>query len=221
MSVSYRLVRAIITLLFRVICRFEVVGRENVPSSGPLIMAMNHIDTLDSPAVMVAIPRGITVFAARKWARRPKGWLLRFVGAIFVNRGEVDRQALREALKVLQGGGMLGMAPEGTRSATHELQPARAGVAYLAHLSQAPILPVAVTGVEHVIPSFRRLRRAQVRVSIGQPFRLPTVERPKSEDLLPQADAAMRRIAALLPREYQGVYAQGAAAFQHRPVPQG
>ncbi|MGQ9681786.1 MAG: lysophospholipid acyltransferase family protein [Anaerolineae bacterium] len=220
MRLSYRLLRAFLTAFFRVFTRYEVVGRENVPKGGPLIVATNHIHTLDSPAVMAAIPLQITTFAARKWEHHWKGTVLRWAGVIFVSRGEVDRQALRRALEVLNSGGVLGMAPEGTRSKTYQLQSGRGGIAYLAHAAQPMILPVATTGVEHVLPALRRGQRARVRVTIGQPFRLPMLDhRPRPDELLQQADIVMRHIAALLPHEYRGVYADGAAPSQRTAAP--
>lgn len=221
MSLVYRLLRAIVTLFFRVCTRYIVTGRENLPERSPLIVAVNHIHTLDSPAVMAALPWQVSTLAARKWERHFKGFLLRLTGAIFVSRGRVDRVALRRALAVLRAGGVLGMAPEGTRSRTFDLQPARGGIAYLAHLSGAPILPVAVTGVEQVIPSLLRLRRATVRVTIGRPFALSGLDsRPRASELLERADTVMRQIAALLPPEYQGVYGEGRPMPARRPVPQ-
>ncbi len=222
MSLSYRLVRAVFSLFLHVCARYRVAGRENVPAVGPLILAMNHIHTLDAPATMVAIPRQVTTFAARKWERSPRGLVLRLAGAIFVTRGQVDRQALRRALGNLEQGGILGLAPEGTRSPTRQLQSAQGGVAWLAYLSGAPILPVAVTGVEHVLPSLLRLRRATVQVTIGRPFALPVLDhRPKNDELLAQADQVMRSIATLLPSEYQGVYAEGAGPLLRTPAPRG
>ncbi len=222
MTLTYRALRALLGCLFRCLSHYEVVGLEHVPTSGPVLMAMNHIHMLDSPAAMVAMPRQVKVVAARKWAGHPLGLLLRAVGATFINRGEVDRQALRFALQVLREGQMFGIAPEGTRSPTHQLQAARGGVAYLAYHSGAPILPVAITGVERAIPSLMRLRRATVRVVIGRPFALPTLDhRPKSEELLELADGVMQCIAELLPPEYRGAYAGGARPLQRSPAPQG
>lgn len=222
MSLIYRLLRAILVVLYRLCTQYEVAGLENLPPGGPLILAMNHIHTLDSLATMVAMPWQITIFAARKWEQHPRGIFLRLVGAIFITRGEVDRQALRQALDALKRGAVFGLAPEGTRSPTHQLQSARAGVAYLAYHSGAPILPVAVTGVEHVVPSLLHLRRARVRVTIGKPFSLPLPEhKPRTNELLEMADLVMRHIADLLPQEYRGVYAGGNAPLQRTPAPQG
>lgn len=218
----YRLLRAIVSAFFHLFTSYEVAGQEKLPPGGPLIVAMNHIHTLDSPAAMAALPYVVTTFAARKWERRFNGLLLRLTGAIFITRGQVDRRALRRALATLRQGGVFGLAPEGTRSPTYQLQSARGGVAYLAYLSRAPILPVAVTGVERVIPSLLRLRRANVRVVIGQPFHLPEFDhRPRAAELLTQADMVMHHIAELLPQEYRGVYADDRALVARAPAPQG
>lgn len=222
MRLAYRLIRAFLQLFFALFTRFVVVGREALPCSGPLIVATNHIGILDPPALMVAAPWPVTAFAAKKWSRHFWGHFLRSVGAIFVNRGEVDREALRSALRVLERGGILGMAPEGTRSKTRRLQPARPGVAYLAHLSGAPIVPVAITGTERVLPSLLRLQRAEVRVTFGEPFTLPAVDRrARAGNLLEQADLVMQRIAALLPPEYRGAYAKPGLVRERSPAPRG
>ncbi|HOG48134.1 MAG TPA: lysophospholipid acyltransferase family protein [Anaerolineae bacterium] len=222
MTLTYRVLRAIVTFLFRALCRFEVMGLENVPASGPVLLVLNHIHMLDAPAAMVAMPRQIKLLAARKWSRHPVGLLLRAVGAAFINRGEVDRRALRYALQALEEGHVFGIAPEGTRSKTHQLQAARGGVAFLAYHSGAPLLPAAVTGVEHAIPALLRLRRATVRVTIGKPFMLPALDhKPRSEELLELADGVMRHVAELLPPEYRGVYGGGGGPLQRSPAPQG
>ena len=113
----YRVARGAIGILLRVLSRLDVQGREEIPAHGAYILVTNHLHWLDSPVVAVILPHRAYVFAGEKWE---KHWLLgpffHSLGAIFVRRGEVDRQALRQALAVLQGGGVLGMAPEGTRS---------------------------------------------------------------------------------------------------------
>jgi 1-acyl-sn-glycerol-3-phosphate acyltransferase len=133
---------------------------------------------------------------------------MRAVNAIFVNRGEVDRKALREALATLKAGGVLGMAPEGTRSKTGGLQRGRSGAAYLAYHSGVKLLPAVSTGQEHVVSSLLRLRRARVRVTIGPAFEPPPVSgKITTAHLDSFAEEIMHRLAALLPPEYRGVYA--------------
>lgn len=222
MPLPYRLVRSTFRLLFGLFTRFHVVGRGNLPAEGPFILATNHIHMLDSPALMVAAPRQMTAFVALKWRGHPWGLLLRAVGAIFVNRGEVDRQALRQALHVLEQGGILGMAPEGTRSKTRQLQSARPGIAYLAHLAGVPVLPVAVTGTEKAFSSLLRLRRAEVYVTFGEPLRLPPVDRQaRADGMQAQADLIMQHIATLLSPEYRGVYGNGKSVLERAPAPHG
>jgi 1-acyl-sn-glycerol-3-phosphate acyltransferase len=204
----YRVVRGIVALLLRLLSRLRIEGQENIPHQGPFILATNHIHWLDSPLVAVVFPYRAYVFAADKWA---KHWLLgplfTSLGAIWVRRGEVDRQALRQALELLRGGGVLGMAPEGTRSKTGGLQPGRTGAAYLAFRAGVPILPVATTGQEKVLPALRRLRRATVRVLIGAPFYPPPVEgKASGAEIQAFTDEIMVHLAAMLPPEYRGVY---------------
>ena len=164
----YRVARGVVGFLLRVLSRLDVQGREEFPAHGAYILVTNHLHWLDSPVVAVTLPHRAYVFAGEKWE---KHWLLgpffHSLGAIFVRRGEVDRQALRQALAVLQGGGVLGMAPEGTRSKTGGLQQGRTGAAYLAYRAGVPILPVVCTGQEKVFWALRRLRRLAQRLQVS------------------------------------------------------
>jgi 1-acyl-sn-glycerol-3-phosphate acyltransferase len=206
---GYRIIRGVIGFLFRTLTRLEVKGLDLVPDHGPYLLVVNHLHWLDSPLLMVAMPHPVRVFAGEKWG---KHWfigpMMRLVNAIFVNRGEVDRRALREALATAQAGGVLGMAPEGTRSKTGGLQRGRSGAAYLAYHSGARLLPAVCTGQEHAVSSALHLRRARVRVVFGQPFDPPPVSgKVTSAHLDSFTEEIMRRLAVLLPQEYRGVYA--------------
>ena len=205
----YPVIRGVIRFLVRNLTRLEVQGREQVPDRGPYILVVNHLHWLDSPVILTVLPHPARVFAGEKWTRRFLiGFLLHSVNAIFVKRGEVDRKALREALATIQAGGVLGMAPEGTRSKTGGLQRGRSGAAYLAFHSGARLVPAACTGQEHVVSSWFHLRRARVRVVFGPPFDPPPVEgKVTTADLDSFTEEIMHRLAALLPPEYRGVYA--------------
>lgn len=204
----YQTVKMIFNLIFRLLARVEIVGVENVPLKGPYIIICNHIHRFDPPLLLIALPVRMTVLAANKYRHHPLfGPFLSSMGAIYVRRGEVDRQALRACLDVLRRGGIIGMAPEGTRSPTGGLQEGHTGVAYLASRAEAPILPVAVTGTEKVLPSLKRLRRAQVKAVIGEPFTLLITEtKAKGKQLKEFTELIMRRLADMLPEEYRGVY---------------
>jgi len=186
-----------------------VQGQELVPDRGPYILVVNHLHWLDSPVLLTVLPRPARVFAGEKWANRLLiGFLLRSVNAIFVNRGEVDRKALREALATIEAGGVLGVAPEGTRSKTGGLQRGRRGAAYLAYHSGAKLVPAVCTGQEHVVSSLLHLRRARVRIRFGPPFDPPPVSgKVTAAHLDSFTEEIMHRLAALLPQEYRGVYA--------------
>jgi 1-acyl-sn-glycerol-3-phosphate acyltransferase len=206
-------------LCFLVYCRkFEVVGREHVPLEGPLILASNHLNNADPPAVALAVPRLPTFMAKREMTTWPiLGPAFRAFGAFPVRRGEADLSALRAASEVVQSGAMLVMFPEGTRSRTGGLSRGHPGTGLIALRTGAPVLPVAVTGTEHVRWPWiflKPLSMRHVKVTIGEPFRLPPVERINSEAATEATTTIMRRIAALLPPQYRGVYADA----EERPV---
>ncbi len=205
----YRLTRGIIRFLLRHLSHLEVEGLENIPAQGPYIVVTNHLHWLDPPVLLAVLPHRAYVFAAEKWERNlVLGPLFRSMGAIFVQRGQVDRKALHQAMAVLRGGGVLGMAPEGTRSKTGALQQGRSGAAYMAYQTGVKLVPAVATGQKQVFPSLRRFRRARVRVVIGPPFEPPPVEDKVSTAQVRAFTAEiMYRLAAMLPPEYRGVYA--------------
>ena len=172
-------------------------------------MASNHLHFFDPPLVLAAMPyREVTVLAAEKWAEAwPVNWLLKSIEAIFVYRGEVDREALNKCLAVLEKDGILGLAPEGTRSRSGTMQRAKPGIAYLATKADVPILPLGISGPNQIFAEWKRLRRPRIVVRFGQLFKLQPVHgRHKGEQLQARSDEVMRRIAALVNEDLRGVY---------------
>jgi len=213
--VVYQVMRWIFTGLMRLIYHYRVTGKENFPASGPVIIAVNHLHLFDPGAVMPVVRRKIVTLAADKWEQNwMLGTLLRLAGVIFVRRGEVDRVALRSCLDVLSSGGVLAVAPEGTRSRTGTLQRGKAGIAYLATRTNAAIVPIAFWGIER-LGDWKRLRRPTCNVVVGRPFHLPQPKgKPTTDELQEMADSVMARIAAMLPPSYRGVYAERVAALE-------
>lgn len=209
--VLYRILRFIVNPLSRLVVRLECTGLENFPDDPPYIMVANHLSAFDSPLLMSVFPHTTRAFAANKHRRHPLyAPLLTMAGSIWVRRGEVDRQALREALQVLERGEALGLAPEGTRArGAYALQKGKTGAAYLATRADVPIVPVGLAGTEKVKHNLPRLRRTRVWIVVGEPFRLPESGRVRGPALHEYTDLIMRRIAELLPEEYRGVYAEG------------
>jgi 1-acyl-sn-glycerol-3-phosphate acyltransferase len=199
-------------LCFVVYCRsFEVIGRENVPLEGGLIVASNHMNNADPPAVMLAVPRHPTFMAKKEMFGWPVlGLIFRAFGAFPVRRTEADLAALRAATELVQRGEMLVMFPEGTRSRTGGLGKGHPGTALVALRTDTPVVPVAVTGTESVRWPWIFLKPRSIKritVTIGEPFQVPPVQRINNESAAQATDLIMRRIAALLPPEYRGVYA--------------
>jgi 1-acyl-sn-glycerol-3-phosphate acyltransferase len=208
-ALFYQFVKLIVRLILLVWTRKQVVGLENIPRRGPVILASNHVNMLDPPLVAVLVPRRIVFMGKIElWKTPIIGPLYGLVGFIPVRRFEADLAALRKAEKALRQSQVLGMFPEGTRSGRPGLGKGQPGTAIIALRSGAPIVPVGVTGTAEVaVPrSFFRLTR--VRVVFGKPFELPKGRRLKSELVEQCTERIMKEIAVLLPEEYRGVYAE-------------
>jgi len=205
----YRLAKPFLILLFKVLTRWEVEGRDNLPPGGPLLVVFNHLGHLDPALLMATLPWRITGLAVAGLREVPvTGFLLRLGGVIWVNRGHYDREALKKALAVLKRGDVLVIAPEGRISVTGALERGKTGPVFLAQRAKVPILPIGITGTEDAPGKLKRFQRPHLRVIIGQVFRLP--ERPpgqsRKEELRANSDFLMRRLAELLPERYRGVY---------------
>jgi 1-acyl-sn-glycerol-3-phosphate acyltransferase len=187
----------------------EVQGLEYIPAQGAGILAANHLGRLDSVLVFSLLERpDATALVADTYKRNPLlRWLINQVGGIWINREQADLGALRAAREHLRKGGLLGIAPEGTRSRTGALTKAKTGAAYLVDKTGVPVIPIAITGTENAFREWMRLRRPRLNVRVGQPFCLPTVQRAEREAVLQRnTEEIMCRIAALLPAKYRGVY---------------
>ena len=208
MDKKYRRVRTVLILLFRYLSHLHVAGTEHIPEEGAFLLATNHISRLDTPLLGATCPRQVHALVAAKYKDYPFfRWFVDTVNGIWVRRTDFDREALLKAVSILREGKVLGVAPEGTRSPTANLQQGRPGAAFLAARVGVPIIPVGITGTQHMLPDLRRFRRPELNVVYGEPFHLPQTGRLSSEDLSDATDLIMRRIAALLPTAYQGVYA--------------
>ena len=213
MDIWYRLGRLLARATMRTFFgRVEVVGKENVPPFGPLIVTSNHLSNVDPPVLTTVIDRALWYVAKRGLFSNPVfSYFLRGVHVYPVDRDGQDVDALRWSLEMLDRDKALVVFPEGTRY-PGGLGEGRDGAVYLALRSKAPLLPVAIVGTEHlrgilrVAFPFRRLR-----VTIGSPYSLPVVEGRLSREVMHSLTRElMQRIAGLLPPEYRGVYARRA-----------
>jgi 1-acyl-sn-glycerol-3-phosphate acyltransferase len=216
-TLTYRVVTSTIKGLTDLLCRVDDVQLARVPDRGPLIMVINHINFLEAPVLYPRLrPRPTTGFAkAETWDNPALRPLADLWGAIPLQRGEADMAAFREALKALEAGYILIVAPEGTRSGHGRLQRGHPGVAFLALRSGAPVLPVVHYGGELFWRNLPRLHRTEFRTVVGQPFYLDAEGIKVTRQVRQQmADEIMYQLAASLPPAYRGVYSDLAAATE-------
>jgi 1-acyl-sn-glycerol-3-phosphate acyltransferase len=189
---------------------------DEVPRTGPLIIAANHASNLDpvvlASSLMPKLGRRFQWLGKRELFDWPVvGWMARNGGVHAVDRASADVEAYRLAKRILDDGHALFVFPEGTRSRDGALQPARDGAAVLALRTGAPIVPIAIAGSYERWPRGQKIPHpgGRVTVRVGRPFRLAD-ELPADLDrksATPMAtDLIMRRIAALLPEPLRGPY---------------
>jgi 1-acyl-sn-glycerol-3-phosphate acyltransferase len=208
---GYTFVQWLVRVIMQLIARVDVSGWENLPKSGSYIAVSNHNGRLEVLLVFYLLKRKdvILIVAEKYRSSRFWRWFTRRVNGIFIDRYNADFGALREVLKRLEKGGVLMIAPEGTRSHTGALQTGYLGASFLAAKSGVLVIPVGATGTRdpEVIQNIKRLRRTHVCVRIGKPFTVPPLHgSDRHEQLQVHLDEIMCQIAALLPPDYRGVY---------------
>ncbi len=172
-DIVYLTVRGIFIGVAKILFRFESHGSENIPAAGSAIIASNHASYLDPPFIGMGAPRPIFYFAKAELFRSIFGAALRFVNAVPVNRDQLDRKTLKTILDILNRGDVIVMFPEGTRSATGELQPAKPGIGMIAHHARVPVIPAYISGSHEVLPkNAKGLRLKKCTVRFGPPVNL-------------------------------------------------
>lgn len=210
-GMNYLTLRSIVRFIMSIIADIEVRGMEKLPQ-GNAIVAANHLGRLDTAVLLCINDReDIIMPVAEKYRDHPLyGAIGRTVNGVWLNRFEADYSAMRQILERMKQGGMLVIAPEGTRSKTEALQPGKMGVAFLAGKSGYPVLPVALTGTEDrvILENLKHFRRSKITVTAGEILHIEIPSGKGREQAMQAAtDEIMCRIAALLPERYRGVYA--------------
>ena len=203
--------RWVLYILIRLLTRLTVTGVENIPIDGSCLLTGNHLGLIDGPLIYCLIPRNDAIgLVALKHKKNPFIRLIvKGADGIWIDRTRTDFGALKQARTHLKSGGLLGIAPEGTRSPTGAMIQAKPGVAFLADKSTAAILPTATTGSEVSLKQLFTFQRPKVHVRFGPTYRLPPLDRKDKEEAIERnTDEIMCRIAAILPEAYRGFYAE-------------
>lgn len=199
----WTLICVMVKIALAILARVRLLERENVPAEGAFIIASNHLSWIDVPLIPSYLSRPVIYMAKEETFKSKIGWLVRFLGAFPVKRGEADRKALRAADEQLKEGNIFIIFPEGTRSRTHTLAQGHSGLGMIALRSGVPVVPVAVWGTEKIFKTFK----PRVTVHYGEPMILkPEGQKVTREDVDAVTAQVMRKIAAMLPPEYRGVY---------------
>jgi 1-acyl-sn-glycerol-3-phosphate acyltransferase len=213
--VFYLLARFVLRPLFFLFFRPTVTGRENVPLTGPVILASNHLSFIDSIAIPLMAPRKVGYLAKAEYWRGSgvRGWVSRTLftalGALPVEReaSRAAQAALDTAMSVLRAGGAFGIYPEGTRSRDGRLARGKTGVAWLALTADCPVVPVAVHGTDKVQPIGARWPRPRkVSVTFGEPLTFPEYRgmAGKGKARREVTDQVMEKIVAMSGQEKAG-----------------
>src|SRR5947207_4412250 len=216
---AYWVLKAVLTPLLRFFYRVRVEGVENLPRTGPVILASNHLSFSDSIFLPLVVRRRVTFVAKAEYFEDPKtAWFFRAVGQIPVKRGggPASARALESAKEVLEGGGVFGIYPEGTRSPDGRLYKGHTGVARLALDTEAPVVAVAMIGTADAQPIGVGKPRIFMPITIrfSRPMRFQRTGRPEPRRLRQITDEIMFELRELSGQEYVPVYAKRKVAVE-------
>lgn len=220
-GVWFRVLRAILLVLTRVLLGLRIEGVDRVPQHGGLLVVSNHLHNADPLLIAIACPRPVHFMAKRELMTVPViGRIIRLAGAFAVDRGRADRAAIRRAEATLEQGIALGMFPEGTRSRSRRIERVQPGAGLIALRGNPPIVPIAITGSERLPFDGTKGRRGHnpnsehkgIRIVFGDPFQVPVTIDGNRTSPHQAIDLAMRHVADLLPEAYRGIYASSSPA---------
>lgn len=198
-SLAFRLVYPPVTFVLRAMLRglaprWRVTGRENIPRTGPVILAPNHISNCDPPFVGLSVNRPVWFMAKRELFENPiLGAFIRFAQGFPVERGQ-PRTVLRRAQELLSSGEAVVVYPEGRLSQSGDLQPLLPGVAFLALRARVPIVPVGIVGTKQVLPYGKVIPRptlARIGIHFGRPLEFTEFEALPARE---QRERCMKRL---------------------------
>ncbi|MRR29272.1 1-acyl-sn-glycerol-3-phosphate acyltransferase, partial [bacterium] len=187
----------------------EFLGSENIPLTGGVLIATNHMSRMDIPVLFLTPNRtDMTALVTTKYLKYPLiRWFIVTAQGIWLDRDTADFSAFRTAMTALNQGMAIGIAPEGTRSKDAQLLEGKPGTALLALRAGVPILPVAISGTEDAVDKMKHFKKPHITAQFGKLIPAPVLDRNNREEQLQKlTDEIMCQIAAMLPEHYHGFY---------------
>ncbi|MCK5673247.1 MAG: 1-acyl-sn-glycerol-3-phosphate acyltransferase [Spirochaetales bacterium] len=209
MNIAGKIVTGIIKGMIDTSCRIDDRELEKIPYKGPALIMFNHTNFLEVPLLYThLLPRPVSGLAKEEsWNIPLYGFLARQWNGVPIKRGTADMNAFRKISDVLKQGRMLALAPEGSRNKTGVLKKAFPGIITMAIQNNVPIIPFAHYGSENFWKNFKRFKRTDFTIRIGQPFFIePGKERISGQVRKDLLFSIMVQLAKLLPEEYRGEY---------------
>jgi 1-acyl-sn-glycerol-3-phosphate acyltransferase len=201
--------RRILVWLLKRLTVTEFRGTENIPLTGGVLIATNHMSRMDIPVLFLTPNRpDMTALVTNKYLKYPLlRWFIVTAQGIWLDRDTADFGAFRTAINALNQGMAIGIAPEGTRSKNAQLLEGKPGTALLALRAGMPILPVAISGTEDAVYKMKHFIKPHITAQFGKLIPAPQLDRNHREEQLQQlTDEIMCQIAAMLPEHYHGFY---------------
>lgn len=198
--IGYRLVRALVLGLAKLLWRIRIVGSERIPASGAVILAPSHRSNIDVFLAPLATTRRCRFMTKKEvWKSKILGRAAASLGAFPVERGAPDRAALRASVEYLEDGDALMVYPEGTRRSGPVIEDLHDGAAYLAARTGAPIVPIGISATEEILPKGRTLPRLhKVTIVVGDPIEPPrrdgAVKRAGVRELTEELRVALQKV---------------------------
>ena len=191
-------------ILIHLLTRLEIKGRENLPQQGPVILAGNHVSSLEPVILGIFSPRLVEFLGNGDIPFDPAyAWIVKAYDLIPVNRGNIDRDAVKKSLDVLAQGGFLGIFPEGGLWNPAQME-SQLGIALISQRAQVPIVPIGFGGMHGALASTFKLKRPHLVMHIGK--MMPAVRVSENNEshkayLQKAANQIMHHIDALIPEE--------------------
>ena len=191
----YKLIRMFFRAVFGILFRPQIIGKENIPASGGFILSANHVSNWDPPVLATFIDREVFYMAKEELFKNPVfSAAIRKLHAFPVKRDAADKNAIKNAVKILKGGGCLGIFPEGTRSKTGKIGKAESGVSLIAAMTKVQIVPAAIINTDKIFSA--EIKFPRLAVIFGKPITFNG--NPKDKDELANfAQEIMNEVAKL------------------------